>query len=197
MNFPQLTQVQKAVPRRPGRRHRQAGELSMIEAGAVLAAAALLALAIYEGAPFVRNLVQAYHFKTEAGMFHTGVQNATQNDADFSSETLTSLAQNRAFDSAGSRVSSDFSTVQGLFGGEVTATPASVTTSNDAVVVDYPVPTAVCSLSVAALAETYTQITVNGTTVFSPTLQFSSTTAGAACRSSGETATIGMYTTRS
>jgi hypothetical protein len=51
-------------------------------------------------------------------------------------------------------------------------------------------------LSVSALANTYSMVTVNGTTVFGPTTRFSSATSATACESAGTTASIGMYTTR-
>jgi hypothetical protein len=192
-----LTRARRAALGRIARRTKQKGELSLIEAGAVLGAGALLALVIYLGVPFVRNLVQASHFKSEATLFHTGIQNATQNDADFSDETLESLAQNHAFDAAGARVATDFTSVLGIFGGEVTATTGTVTNANDAEVLSYPVPSAVCSMSAPALANVFAEVSVNGTVVYSPTTPFSSTTAGAACASAGQVATIEMYTTRS
>jgi hypothetical protein len=88
-----------------GRRRRQTGELSMIEAAAVMAGAALLALAAYAGGKFVMDRIHASQFKSEAQLFHTGILDATANDTDFSEETLQTLAQNHAFDSAGGRVS--------------------------------------------------------------------------------------------
>nr|WP_238328091.1 type 4 pilus major pilin [Paraburkholderia mimosarum] len=130
-------------------------------------------------------------------MFHTGIQNATQNDANFSGESLTSLAQNHAFDAAGARVASDYSTVQGMFGGDVTATPGTVTNANDAVITTYPVPAAVCSMSAAALSNVFTEVSINGTVVYSPTTAFSSSAAGSACSSAGQVATVELYTTRS
>ncbi|QGZ66973.1 type 4 pilus major pilin [Paraburkholderia acidisoli] len=196
MNTKQRSLAQAEAARRLARRKKQAGELSLIEAGAVLGAAALLALVAYLAVPFVRSMVQSAHFKSEAAMFHTGIQNATQNDADFSAETLGSLAENHAFDAAGTRLSADKSAVQGLFGGDVTAEPGTVNNANDAVVVSYPVPTSVCSMSVSALANVFPELAVNGTTVFSPTTAFSSATAGTACASAGEVATVEMYTTR-
>ena len=196
-NVTQRTAKQKALSRRLGRLRKQTGELSLIEAGAVLGAAALLAVALFLGVPFVRNMVQSSSFTSEAGMFHSGIQNATQNDADFSGETMTSLAQNHAFDAAGARVASDYSTVTGIFGGAVTAVPGKVTTANDAIVTSYPVPKAVCSMSVSALVNTFTEVTVNGTVVSSPTTTFNSATAGTACGSAGNVATVGLYTTRS
>lgn len=192
-----LTLARKQAIRRLARRRRQSGELSLVEAGAVLGAMALLALIIYLGVPFVRNMVQAAHFKSEATMFHTGIQNATQNDANFAGESLTSLAQNHAFDAAGARVAADYSAVQGMFGGDVTATPGTVTNANDAVVTTYPVPAAVCSMSAAALSNVFTEVSINGTVVYSPTTAFSSQTAGRACSSAGQVATVEMYTTRS
>lgn len=196
MKFQQGTHAQIEASRRFARRRKQAGELSIVEAGAVLGAAALLALVAYLAVPFVRSMVQSAHFKSEAAMFHTGIQNATQNDADFSAETLESLAENHAFDSAGTRLASDKSAVQGLFGGDVTAEPGKVSNANDAVVVSYPVPASVCSMSVSALANVFPELSVNGTTVFSPTTSFDSATAGTACNSAGEIATVEMYTTR-
>ncbi|WP_175772986.1 type 4 pilus major pilin [Paraburkholderia phenazinium] len=179
------------------RRRRQTGELSMIEAAAVMAGAALLALLAYAGGHFVMDRIHASQFKNEAQLFHTGVLDATANDTDFSAETLTTLAQNHAFEAAGGRVATGNTGVTGLFGGAVTAAPGTIETANDAMIVTYPVPATVCSLSVAALANAYTMVTVNGTTIYSPSTAFNSSTAGAACTSAGTTASIGMYTTRS
>jgi PilS N terminal len=178
------------------RAKKQSGELSMIEAGAVMAGAALLALAVYAGGKYVLDLIRSSQFKSEAQMFHTGVLNATQNDADFSAETLTILAQNHAFDSAGSRVASDKSSVKGMFNGTVTAAVGTLVTSNDSVVLTYPVTSTVCSLSVAALITVYTQVTVNGTTLFSPTTAFTPATAATACASNGAMASVALWTTR-
>jgi hypothetical protein len=191
----ELTQIDEAKERRArllmiARAKKQSGELSMIEAGAVMAGAALLALAVYAGGKYVLDLIRSSQFKSEAQMFHTGVLNATQNDADFSAETLTILAQNHAFDSAGSRVASDKSSVKGMFNGTVTAAVGTLVTSNDSVVLTYPVTSTVCSLSVAALITVYTQVTVNGTTVFSPTTAFSPATATTTCTSNGTMASM-------
>ena len=92
--------------RQMARRRRQTGELSMIEAGAVLAGAALLGLLAVVGGHFVMDRIHASQFKSEANLFHSGVLDATSTDTDFSSETLATLIQNHAFDEAGSRVSS-------------------------------------------------------------------------------------------
>ncbi|MFM0326458.1 hypothetical protein [Caballeronia glebae] len=175
---------------------KQSGELSMIEAGAVMAGAALLALAVYAGGKYVLDLIHASQFKSEAQMFHTGIINATQNDADFSSETLTVLAQNHAFDSAGSRVASDKSSVKGMFNGTVTAAVGTLVTSNDALILTYPVTSTVCSLSAAALVTVYTQVIVNGTTIFSPTTTFNPATVATACASNGAMASMALWTTR-
>ncbi|MDR5776329.1 MULTISPECIES: hypothetical protein [unclassified Caballeronia] len=175
---------------------KQSGELSMIEAGAVMAGAALLALAVYAGGKFVLDLIHSSQFKSEAQMFHTGILNATQNDADFSAETLTVLAQNHAFDSAGSRVASDKSSVKGMFNGTVTAAVGTLVTSNDSLVLTYPVTSTVCSLSAAALVTVYTQVTVNGTTIFSPTTTFNPSTVATACASNGSMASMALWTTR-
>jgi len=178
------------------RAKKQSGELSMIEAGAVMAGAALLALAVYAGGKYVLDLIHSSQFKSEAQMFHTGILNATQNDADFSAETLTVLAQNHAFDSAGSRVASDKSSVKGMFNGTVTAAVNTLVTSNDSLVLTYPVTSTVCSLSAAALITVYTQVTVNGTTIFSPTVTFNPQTVATACASNGAMASMGLWTTR-
>ncbi|GGD93977.1 hypothetical protein [Caballeronia grimmiae] len=175
---------------------KQSGELSMIEAGAVMAGAALLALAVYAGGKYVLDLIHSSQFKSEAQMFHTGILNATQNDADFSAETLTVLAQNHAFDSAGSRVASDKSSVKGMFNGTVTAAVGTLVTSNDSLVLTYPVTSTVCSLSAAALVTVYTQVTVNGTTIFSPTTTFNPSTVATACASNGSMASMALWTTR-
>jgi hypothetical protein len=168
----------------------------MIEAGAVMAGAAVLALAVYAGGKYVLNLIHASQFKSEAQMFHTGILNATQNDADFSAETLTVLSQNHAFDSAGSRVASDNSSVKGMFNGTVTAAVGTLVTSNDALILTYPVTSTVCSLSAAALVTVYTQVTVNGTTIFSPTTTFNPSTVATACASNGAMASMALWTTR-
>ncbi|BBQ02721.1 hypothetical protein BSFA1_78490 (plasmid) [Burkholderia sp. SFA1] len=178
------------------RAKKQSGELSMIEAGAVMAGAALLALAVYAGGKYVLDLIHSSQFKSEAQMLHTGILNATQNDADFSSETLTVLAQNHAFDSAGSRVASDKSAVKGMFNGTVTAAVGTLTTANDSLILTYPVTSTVCSLSAAALITVYTQVTVNGTTIFSPTVTFNPQTVATACASNGAMASMGLWTTR-
>ena len=178
------------------RAKKQSGELSMIEAGAVMAGAALLALAVYAGGKYVLDLIHSSQFKSEAQMFHTGILNATQNDADFSAETLTVLAQNHAFDSAGSRVASDKSSVKGMFNGTVTAAVNTLVTSNDSLVLTYPVTSTVCSLSAAALITVYTQVTVNGTTIFAPTVTFNPQTVATACASNGAMASMGLWTTR-
>lgn len=197
MNIQQSTMAKKLSVRKLARIKKQAGELSLIEAGAVLGAMALLALGIYLGVPFVRNFVQSRSFSSEATMFHTGIQNATLNDSDFSGESLTSLAQNHAFDSAGARLAADKSSVAGIFGGQVTSVPGTVTNTNDAIITTYPVPAAVCSMSAAALANTFTKLTINGTVIAAPGTTFNSSAAGNACSSTGQVATIQMYTTRS
>lgn len=179
------------------RRRRQSGELSMIEAGAVMAGAAILALAVYAGGKYVLDLIRSSQFKSEAQMFHTGILNATQNDADFTAETLTILAQNHAFDSAGSRVATDKSAVKGLFNGTLTTTVGTLVTASDSIILNYPVTATICSLSVAALATVYTQVTVNGTTLSSPTTAFNAAIAATACASAGATASLGLWTTRS
>ncbi|MGU7771762.1 type 4 pilus major pilin [Burkholderia sp. MR1-5-21] len=181
--------------RRIARRRKQSGELSMIEAAAVMAGAALLALVVYQGRGYVMDRIHAHQFKSEAQLFVAGIQDATQADTDFSAETLTTLAQNHAFDSAGSRINVAGGTLTGLFGGAVTAAPSTVTTANDAIALTYPVPATVCALTAGAIAGAYSMVKINTTTVASPTVTFSDTAAGTACASAGATATMVMYTT--
>lgn len=178
------------------RRKRQSGELSLIEAGAYMAGAALLAIAVIKGGAYVYTNIRTSEFTSEAQMFHTGILNATQNDSDYSAETLQTLATNRAFDEAGTRLSSDKSTLKGIFDQAVTVSVGTLVTSNDTLILTYQVPAAVCSLGVAALTNTYSQVTVNGTVVAGPTTTFSSATAGTACASAGAYASVAMYTSR-
>jgi len=191
----QTQEQRKAAMLRMARRRKQSGELSMIEAAAVMAGAALLALIVYQGRSFVMDRIHAHQFKSEAQLFRSGIQDATSNDIDFSAESLLTLAQNHAFDSAGSRVNTGAGTLTGIFGGSVTAAPATIATTDDAMAVTYPVPATVCSLAVGALAGAYTKVTVNGTTVSDPNTTFNGSTAGQACRSAGATASIAMYAT--
>ncbi|MEW6346260.1 MAG: type 4 pilus major pilin [Paraburkholderia sp.] len=182
--------------RRMARRRRQTGELSWIEGGGVLAGAALLALLAVAAGHFAMDRIHALQFRNEASMFHSGVLDATATDTDFANETLGTLAQNHAFDEAGSRVSTTNGTLTGMFGGSVTAAPGMVSTADDSIALTYPLPAVVCSLSVAALSDTYSMVTVNGTTVSGPNTAFSSATAATACASAGPTASVGMYATR-
>jgi len=191
----QTQEQRKAAMLRMARRRKQSGELSMIEAAAVMAGAALLALIVYQGRSFVMDRIHAHQFKSEAQLFRSGIQDATSNDIDFSAESLLTLAQNHAFDSAGSRVNTGAGTLTGIFGGSVTAAPATIATTDDAMAVTYPVPATVCALAVGALAGAYTKVTVNGTTVSDPNTTFNGSTAGQACRSAGATANIAMYAT--
>ncbi|MGF6637109.1 hypothetical protein [Paraburkholderia tuberum] len=181
---------------RMGRRKKQSGELSLIEAGAYMAGAALLAIAVIKGSTYVYTLIKSSEFTSEAQMFHTGILNATQNDADFSAETLTTLATNRAFDSAGTRLASDKSSLKGIFNQAVTVSVGTLSTANDSLILNYQVPAAVCAMSVAALTNTFSQVGANGTTLSGPTTTFSSTTAGTACASAGAYATLQLYTSR-
>lgn len=185
----------KATFLRMARRRRQSGELSLIESAAVMAGAALLALVVYEGRTFVMDRIHAHQFRSEAQLFRSGIQDATASDIDFSAESLQSLAQNHAFDAAGPRVDPTAGTLTGIFGGSVTAVPGTVQTTDDAMVVTYPVPATICSLSVGALAGAYTMVQVNSTTVSGPSTTFNSATAGNACSSGGSTASISMYAT--
>ncbi|CAN7718388.1 type 4 pilus major pilin [Paraburkholderia hospita] len=179
---------------RMARRRRQSGELSMIEGAGIMAAAAVLAIAAIAGGKYVYDRVQAGRFKAEAQFFHSGVLDATANDVDYSTESLTSLAQNHAFDAAGSRVASDHSTVRGLFGGNVTVSLGSMSATDDSVIINYPVPNTICTLAMPAVVAAYPMVTVNGTTVSGPSTTFDGSTAGAAC--GGGTATVAMYVTK-
>jgi PilS N terminal len=178
------------------RRRKQSGELSMIEAGAVMAGAVLLALAVYAGAKSVYDNINASRFKSEAQNFHTGILNATQNDADFSGATLTTLAKNHAFDAAGSRLATDYSAIKGLFSGAVTTTVGTLATANDSLVLNYPVTPTVCSMSVAALATVFSMVQVGSTTISSPTSPFTSAAAATACAPGTATVTLALYTSR-
>lgn len=179
------------------RRRRQKG-MTIIEATIVLMLVALVVLAVYKATPYARNMVQANSFKNEASIMHTGVLNATETDADFSGETLATLVQNHAFDAAGSRVSSDHTSVQGMFGGQITASVGQVVNSNDAIVTGYPVPSAICSMTIGALSTIYAQVDVGSTTVFSPTVPFNSQAGASACQVAGSSVvTLKLYTTRS
>jgi hypothetical protein len=190
-----VQQDRKAMMLRTARRRRQSGELSMIEAAAVMAGAALLALVVYQGRGFVMDRIHAHQFKTEAQLFRSGIQDATSSDTDFSGETLLTLAQNHAFDSAGTRVNTSTGNLTGIFGGAISAVPGTISTTDDSMVLTYPVPSTVCSLAVGAVVGAYTKVTVNGTLVADPDTNFNGSTAGAACSSGGATATIAMYAT--
>jgi hypothetical protein len=181
---------------RMARRRKQSGELSLIEAGAYMAGAALLAIAVIRGGAYVYTNIKSSQFTSEAQMFHTGILNATQNDADFSAETLSTLATNRAFDSAGTRLASDKSSLKGIFNQPVTISIGTLSTANDTIIMSYQVPAAVCAMSVAALTNTYSQVAANSTTLSGPTTTFSSTTAGTSCESAGAYATLQLYTSR-
>ncbi|MEI5998511.1 hypothetical protein H3V53_15220 [Paraburkholderia bengalensis] len=179
-----------------GRLKKQSGELSLIEAGAYMAGAALLAIAVIKGSAYVYTTIKSSQFTSEAQMFHTGILNATQNDADFGAETLTTLATNRAFDAAGARLASDKSSLKGIFNQPVTISIGSLSTANDSIIMSYQVPAAVCAMSVAALTNTYSQVVVGATTLSGPTTTFSSSAAGTACESAGAYATFQLYTSR-
>ncbi|MGF6649566.1 hypothetical protein OKW34_000128 [Paraburkholderia youngii] len=191
-----ISSVRRLTLLRMGRRKKQSGELSLIEAGAYMAGAALLAIAVIRGGAYVYSLIKTHEFTSEAQMFHTGILNATQNDADFSSETLTTLATNRAFDSAGARLSSDKSSLKGIFNQPVTVTVGTLSTANDSLILNYQVPAAVCAMSISALTNTFSQVGANNTMLAGPTTTFSSTAAGTACASAGAYATLQLYTSR-
>ncbi|TDA45586.1 type 4 pilus major pilin [Burkholderia pyrrocinia] len=177
-------------------RRKQKGELSLVEAAGVMAAMALIALGIYMGRGFIMDRIHAMQFKSEAQYFRSGIQDATAGEIDFSGVTMLSLTMNRAFDTAGRRLSRTSGALTGIFGGAVTAAPATVTASNDAIAVTYPIPATVCALSADSVAAAYTQVKVNNTTVFGPGTAFNSDTAATACASAGATASIVMYATK-
>lgn len=179
------------------RLRKQSGELSMIEGAALMAGAALLATLAYAGGRFILDRVHASQFKTEAQLVHTGIIDAAANSVDFGSATLATLAAGRAFDSMGTRVAADGSAVTGLFGGAVTVAAGKITSNNDALIMTYPVPAAVCALSAAAVANTYTQVKVNDTIISSPTLVYTDATATTACKSAGGIANMALYTSKS
>ncbi|WP_412530480.1 type 4 pilus major pilin [Burkholderia lata] len=177
-------------------RRKQKGELSLVEAAGVMAAMALIVLGIYMGRGYIMDRIHAYQFKSEAQYFRSGIQEATAGEIDFSSVTMLSLAMNRAFDTAGRRLNRASGALTGLFGGAVTAAPATVTATNDAIAVTYPIPATVCALSADSVAAAYTQVKVNNTTISGPGTTFNSSTAATACASSGDTASIVMYATK-
>lgn len=189
----------KQLVKRPyigkGRRW-QKGELSLVEAAGVMAAAALIALAVYMGRGYVMDRIHAMQFKSEAQIFRSGIQEATAGETDFSNVTMLSLTQNRAFDSAGRRLNKTSGALTGIFGGAVTAAAATVTASNDAVALTYPVPATVCALSTDSIASAYTQIKVNNTTISGPGMTYNSSSAATACASAGATASIVLYATK-
>uniref|UniRef100_UPI003BEECBA8 type 4 pilus major pilin n=1 Tax=Burkholderia arboris TaxID=488730 RepID=UPI003BEECBA8 len=192
MNTPNKQRVKRPFK---GRRW-QKGELSLVEAAGVMAAAALLVLAAYMNRGFVMDRIHAIQFKSEAQVFRSGIQDATAGETDFSNVTMLSLTQNRAFDSAGRRLNKTSGALTGIFGGAVTAAAATVTASNDAVALTYPVPATVCALSADSIASAYTQIKVNNTTISGPGTAFNSGSAAAACASAGATASIVLYATK-
>ncbi len=72
-------------------RRRQKGELSLVEAAGVMAAAALIALVVYMGRGYVMDRIHAMQFKSEAQYFVSGIQDATAGEIDFSSVTMLSF----------------------------------------------------------------------------------------------------------
>ncbi|MBN3776563.1 hypothetical protein G3O06_03155 [Burkholderia sp. Ac-20345] len=177
-------------------RRKQKGELSLVEAAGVMAAAALIALVVYMGRGYVMDRIHAMQFKSEAQYFVSGIQDATASEIDFSGVTMLSLTQNRAFDTAGRRLNKTSGALTGIFGGAVTAAPATVTATNDAVAVTYPIPATVCALSADSISEAYTQVKVNNTTISGPATTFNSGTAATACASAGATASVVLYATK-
>ncbi|AKM45329.1 hypothetical protein NL30_36420 [Burkholderia contaminans] len=177
-------------------RRKQKGELSLVEAAGVMAAAALIALAVYMGRGFVMDRIHAMQFKSEAQYFRSGIQDATAGEIDFSGVTMLSLTQNRAFDTAGRRLNKTSGALTGIFGGAVTAAPATVAAANDAIAVTYPIPATVCALSADSISAAYTQVKVNNTTIFGPGTPFNSSTAATACASAGNTASVVLYATK-
>ncbi|WP_175958056.1 type 4 pilus major pilin [Burkholderia sp. BCC0405] len=177
-------------------RRKQKGELSLVEAAGVMAAGALIALLVYMGRPYVMDRIHASEFKSEAQYFRSGIQDATAGEIDYAGVSMLSLTQGLAFSTAGRRLNKTSGTLTGIFGGAVTAAPATVIATNDAIALTYPVPTSVCTLSAEAVSRTYTQVKVNNTTIKGPSTDFSSGTAATACASAGATASIVMYATK-
>jgi hypothetical protein len=74
-------------------RRKQKGELSLVEAAGVMAAAALIALVVYMGRGYVMDRIHAMQFKSEAQYFVSGIQDATAGEIDFSSVTMLAYAK--------------------------------------------------------------------------------------------------------
>ncbi|MBN3785701.1 type 4 pilus major pilin [Burkholderia sp. Ac-20353] len=176
-------------------RRRQKGELSLVEAAGVMAAAALITLVVFMARGYIMDRIHAFQFKSEAQVFRSGIQDATSGDIDYSATTMLTLTQNHAFDSAGRRLNTTTGALTGLFGGSVTAAPNKVIATNDAVAVTYPVPATVCTLAADAISSAYAMVSVNGTTISGPGTPFTTAAAAAACTSAGTTATVVMYAT--
>jgi len=174
--------------------HRQHG-VTLIEVSIVLAVAAIIAIAVLEGGPFVRNHARSYQLNQEMAHFASGILSATASDSDFSTITTAAMVQNDAFQSAGSRVSLANGTVTGIWQGDITVQPETVNTANDGAGLTYPnVPSGVCAVAVQGLKSSFPELTVNGTVIVSPTVTFTDAAAGAACNSANSVDIVAVVT---
>jgi hypothetical protein len=178
-------------------RRRQKGELSLLEAGVWIAGAAITAIIAVKAGAFVLNAVRTNEFTSEVQSFKTGLINATLNDADFSSITTTAMIANGAFDAVKSRISADRTTVTGRWGGLISVWSGGVFVNGDTIGMTYPtVPTSVCASALQTLAADFTQIKVNGTAVYGPSLPYNDQTVGSTCHSGGTTSIVEFDLTR-
>lgn len=179
------------MSRRP---HRQRG-VTLIELSIVLAVAAIIAIAVLEGGPSVRNHARSYQLNGEMTHFASGILSATASDSDFSTITTAGMVQNNAFQSAGNRVSLANGTVTGLWQGNITVEPETVSMANDGAGITYPnVPSGVCAVAVQGLKSSFSEITVNGTILVSPAVAYTDAAAGAACNSANFVPIIAVVT---
>jgi hypothetical protein len=185
--------------RRSGRfsRRRQKGELSLLEAGVWIAGAAITAIIAVKAGAFVLNAVRTNEFTSEVQSFKTGFVNATLNDTDFSSVTTQSMIANGAFDAVKSRISTDRTGVTGRWGGNLTAWGGQIFAPNDTLALSYPtVPASVCARALQTLAADFTDIRVNGTSVYGPGMPYNDQTVGSACQAGGNTSLVEFDLTR-
>jgi len=174
---------------------RQQG-VTIVESMVVLAVVAIILTFVVEGGTYLRNHVRAWQLTNEMQSFSQGILQATVNDADFSTITTNAMVLNNAFASVGSRANTSAGTVTGVWGGDITVTPATVSTSNDGATVSYPlVPSGVCAVAIQDFTSTFQQISVSGTVVYSPTVAFNDTTVGQACNAA-TTSTLEATLTR-
>jgi prepilin-type N-terminal cleavage/methylation domain-containing protein len=174
---------------------RQKG-FTIVETMVVLAAVAIGLIFVVQGGLYLRNHIRAWQLTTEMQTFSQGILHATVNDPDFSTITTNAMVLNNAFSSVGARASTANGTVSGIWGGNITVTPANVFATNDGADIAYPlVPAGVCAIAVQGLTSTFQQISVGGTIVYSPNVAFSDATVGAACNAAA-TASVNAVLTR-